>query len=135
MVDCGQPDTQSAGWNVAAPAEPRKRSGDKIGTLYASLAQLRFAKLNAMASSVKHTPLYSLHRALGARMIQFGGFEMPLSYSGIIDEHRAVRSAAGIFDLSNRGEFELRGSAAVTVLERTLTNSAGRLADGQAQYT
>jgi aminomethyltransferase len=99
------------------------------------LAQLRFAKLNAMASSVKHTPLYSLHRALGARMIQFGGFEMPLSYSGIIDEHRAVRSAAGIFDLSHMGEFELRGSGAVTVLERTLTNSAGRLADGQAQYT
>ncbi len=84
---------------------------------------------------VKRTPLYSLHRALGARMTEFGGFEMPLSYSGIIEEHRAVRSAAGIFDLSHMGEFELRGNAALAVLERTLTNSAHRLSDGQAQYT
>ncbi|MBV8773976.1 MAG: glycine cleavage system aminomethyltransferase GcvT [Deltaproteobacteria bacterium] len=84
---------------------------------------------------VKRTPLYSLHRALGARMTEFGGFEMPLSYSGIIQEHRAVRSAAGIFDLSHMGEFELRGSGALAVLGQTLTNSARRLVDGQAQYT
>lgn len=88
-----------------------------------------------MSSTVKRTPLYSLHRALGARMTEFGGFEMPLSYSGIIQEHRAVRSGAGIFDLSHMGEFELRGSAALAVLEHTLTNSAKRLVDGQAQYT
>jgi aminomethyltransferase len=84
---------------------------------------------------VKRTPLYPLHRALGARMTEFGGFEMPLSYKGIIEEHRAVRRAAGIFDLSHMGEFELRGDAALTVLEHTLTNSAKLLADGQAQYT
>jgi aminomethyltransferase len=96
---------------------------------------LRFAKLNAMTTTVKRTPLYSLHRALGARMTEFGGFEMPLSYSGIIEEHRAVRSAAGIFDLSHMGEFELRGIAAPAMLEHTLTNSASRLADGQAHYT
>jgi aminomethyltransferase len=100
-----------------------------------SSAQSRFAKLNAMSITVKRTPLYSLHRALGARMTEFGGFEMPLSYSGIIQEHRAVRSAAGVFDLSHMGEFELRGSAAVALLERVLTNSAKRLANGQAQYT
>ena len=88
-----------------------------------------------MPATVKRTPLYSMHRALGARMTEFGGFEMPLSYSGIIEEHRAVRSAAGIFDLSHMGEFELRGNAALAVLERTLTNSAGHLGDGQAQYT
>src|SRR5256885_1545804 len=88
-----------------------------------------------MSKTVKRTPLYSTHRALGARMIEFGGFEMPLSYSGIIPEHRAVRSAAGIFDLSHMGEFEVRGNAALPVLERTLTNSAKRLADDQAQYT
>jgi aminomethyltransferase len=88
-----------------------------------------------MAITVKRTPLYSLHRALGARMIQFGGFEMPLSYSGIIEEHRAARSVAGIFDLSHMGEFELRGITALAVLEHTLTNSANRLADGQAHYT
>jgi aminomethyltransferase len=88
-----------------------------------------------MTITVKRTPLYSFHRALGARMTEFGGFEMPLSYGGIIEEHRAVRSAAGIFDLSHMGEFELRGVAALSVLEHTLTNSANRLVDGQAQYT
>jgi len=88
-----------------------------------------------MANMVKRTPLYLLHRALGARMTEFGGFEMPLSYSGIIEEHRAVRAAAGIFDLSHMGELELRGNGALATLEHTLTNSASRLADGQAQYT
>jgi aminomethyltransferase len=85
--------------------------------------------------AVKRTSLYSLHRALGARMTRFGGFEMPLNYSGIIPEHRAVRHAAGIFDLSHMGEFELRGDGALPMLERALSNAAGRLADGQAQYT
>ncbi len=84
---------------------------------------------------VKRTPLYSLHRVLGARMTEFAGFTMPLSYRGIIEEHLAVRSAAGIFDLSHMGEIELRGDAALAILEHTLTNSAKRLADGQAQYT
>jgi aminomethyltransferase len=88
-----------------------------------------------MPTSVKRTPLYSLHRTLGARMTEFGGFDMPLNYSGIIEEHRAVRLAAGIFDLSHMGEFELRGNTAVAVLEHTLTNSARRLEDGHAQYT
>ncbi len=84
---------------------------------------------------VKHTSLFGLHRKLGARMTQFGGFEMPLSYTGIIEEHLAVRSAAGIFDLSHMGEFDLRGPGALALLEHALTNSAARLADGQAQYT
>ena len=105
------------------------------GSLDASLTQLRFVKLDAMATTVKRTPLYSLHRTLGARMTEFGGFEMPLSYSGIIEEHRTVRSTAGIFDLSHMGEFELHGIAALAILEHTLTNSADRLVDGQAQYT
>jgi aminomethyltransferase len=84
---------------------------------------------------VKHTSLFGLHRKLGARMTQFGGFEMPLNYSGIIEEHLAVRSATGIFDLSHMGEFDLRGPGALALLEHALTNSAARLADGQAQYT
>ena len=84
---------------------------------------------------VKHTSLFGLHRKLGARMTQFGGFEMPLSYTGIIEEHLAVRSAAGIFDLSHMGEFDLRGPRALALLEHALTNSAARLSDGQAQYT
>jgi aminomethyltransferase len=84
---------------------------------------------------VKRTPLYALHRKLGARMMEFGGFEMPLSYSGIIEEHLAVRSVAGIFDLSHMGEFELRGHGALAMIEHAFTNSAARLVDGQAQYT
>jgi aminomethyltransferase len=88
-----------------------------------------------MSETVKRTSLYALHRRLGARMTRFAGFEMPLSYGGIIEEHRAVRSAAGIFDLSHMGEFELRGGSALAVLQHTMTNSANRLSDGQAQYT
>lgn len=84
---------------------------------------------------VKRTPLASLHRKLGARMTEFGGFAMPLSYSGIIQEHLAVRHAAGLFDLSHMGEFHLEGPRALPLLERALTNSAARLTDGQAQYT
>ncbi len=81
------------------------------------------------------TPLYESHSKLRARMTEFAGFEMPVSYTGIIDEHRAVRSAAGLFDLSHMGEFELCGPHALEVLERALTNSAARLTEGQAQYT
>jgi glycine cleavage system T protein (aminomethyltransferase) len=84
---------------------------------------------------VKRTPLASLHRKLGARMTEFGGYEMPLSYRGIIQEHLAVRHAAGLFDLSHMGEFHLEGPRALALLERALTNSASRLVDGQAQYT
>src|SRR5713101_1211251 len=81
------------------------------------------------------TPLYNVHRTLGARMTEFAGFEMPVSYAGIIEEHRAVRTAAGLFDVSHMGEFELRGSTAVETLERLMTNSAAALSDQQAQYT
>lgn len=81
------------------------------------------------------TVLYPVHVRLHARMTEFAGFEMPVSYSGIIEEHRTVRSAAGLFDLSHMGEFELRGPHALELLERALTNSAARLIDGQAQYT
>jgi aminomethyltransferase len=84
---------------------------------------------------VKHTPLDAIHRRLGARMTQFAGFAMPLSYSGIIDEHLAVRSAAGLFDLSHMGEFEISGPGALELIEHALTNSAARLVDGHAQYT
>ena len=84
---------------------------------------------------VKRTPLASLHRKLGARMTEFGGYDMPLSYRGIIPEHLAVRRAAGLFDLSHMGEFHLEGPHALALLERALTNSAARMVDGQAQYT
>jgi aminomethyltransferase len=81
------------------------------------------------------TVLHPVHVRRRARMTEFAGFEMPVSYSGIIEEHRAVRGAAGLFDLSHMGEFELSGPYALELLERALTNSAARLCDGQAQYT
>ena len=83
----------------------------------------------------KRTVLFDLHQKLGARMTVFGGFEMPVSYSGIIEEHLAVRNSAGIFDLSHMGEFEISGPHALATLERACTNSAARLKRGHAQYT
>ena len=85
--------------------------------------------------AAKRTALFGLHQKLGARMTVFGGFEMPVNYGGIISEHLAVRSAAGIFDLSHMGEFDVRGPKALELLERAFTNSAARMQDGQAQYT
>src|ERR1700677_4386178 len=88
-----------------------------------------------MMNAPKRTVLFDLHQKLGARMTVFGGFEMPVSYSGIIEEHLAVRNSAGVFDLSHMGEFEISGPHALATLERALTNSAARLKPGDAQYT
>jgi aminomethyltransferase len=88
-----------------------------------------------LMNAPKRTVLFDLHQKLGARMTVFGGFEMPVSYSGIIEEHLAVRNSAGVFDLSHMGEFEISGPHALETLERAFTNSAARLKPGQAQYT
>lgn len=81
------------------------------------------------------TPLYDSHRSLGARLVSFAGWEMPLQYAGIIEEHRAVRACAGLFDVSHMGEIELRGPAALAVCREAAVNDAARLADGQIQYS
>jgi aminomethyltransferase len=86
-------------------------------------------------TSPKRTILFPEHQKLGARMTNFAGFEMPVQYSGIIEEHMAVRTAAGVFDLSHMGEFEVSGPHALELLERALTNSAALLREGHAQYT
>ncbi|MGH7813874.1 MAG: glycine cleavage system aminomethyltransferase GcvT [Candidatus Binataceae bacterium] len=88
-----------------------------------------------MSPAAKRTPLFDIHRQLGAKTTEFGGFEMPVSYGGIIAEHMAVRTAAGLFDLCHMGEFEISGPNALALLERAFTNSAARLAVGRAQYT
>src|SRR4029077_12993581 len=85
--------------------------------------------------ALRRTTLFELHRRLGARMTAFGGFEMPVSYAGIIDEHLAVRSCAGIFDLGHMGGFELTGAAALALLERAITNSAAPLKSSRPQHT
>ncbi len=86
-------------------------------------------------SSNKRTPLYAVHKGLGARLIPFGGFEMPVEYSGIVKEHTAVRTTAGLFDVSHMGEFEVRGPEALDLIQHVSTNDASKLVDGQAQYS
>lgn len=87
------------------------------------------------AASLKTTPLTAVHEAAGARMVPFAGYRMPVQYSGIIPEHRAVRTSVGIFDLSHMGEFEVRGPGMLEFLERMTTNDVGSLAWYQCQYT
>lgn len=81
------------------------------------------------------TPLDATHRALGARMIPFAGWEMPVQYTGILDEHRAVRTAAGLFDLSHMGELHVRGSGAAEALDHALVTAPSRLKPGRAHYS
>ena len=80
------------------------------------------------------TPLYDTHVAAGAQMVEFGGWMMPLQYSSMRTEHLAVRNAAGIFDVSHMGEFEVDGTAGAVALERLVTNKVADLVDGQARY-
>ena len=87
-----------------------------------------------MPETVRTTPLHAAHVALGARMMPFGGFDMPVQYSGILDEHRAVREAAGLFDVSHMGEFSVRGPQARDLVQRLVTNDATQLVDGKAMY-
>lgn len=84
---------------------------------------------------LKRTPLYSLHQALGARMIEFAGWEMPLQYDGILAEHQAVRIRAGLFDLSHMGEVEVSGSQAGAVCQELLVTDVTCLQETQAQYS
>ncbi len=86
-------------------------------------------------AELKRTPLYDKHRASGARMVDFGGWEMPVQYRGILDEHKAVRSAVGLFDVSHMGEFEVRGPDLIPFLNYLCANDASKLGIGQAQYT
>jgi glycine cleavage system T protein (aminomethyltransferase) len=81
------------------------------------------------------TPLYDRHRALGARLVPFAGWEMPVQYEGVIPEHRAVRLDAGVFDVSHMGEIEVEGPKAEELLQSLLSNDLGRVDVGGAQYT
>jgi len=84
---------------------------------------------------LKRTPLYAAHVRAGARMVPFGGWEMPVQYRGIIEEHRTVRSAVGLFDVSHMGEFQVEGPAAQAALQRLTTNDVASLEIGQIQYS
>ncbi|MFI5173248.1 MAG: glycine cleavage system aminomethyltransferase GcvT [Terriglobia bacterium] len=89
----------------------------------------------AEAQSLKKTALNKVHHALKAKMVDFGGWEMPVEYSGIVNEHLKVRTAAGLFDVSHMGEIDIRGKEALALVQQVTSNDASKLADGQIQYS
>jgi aminomethyltransferase len=87
------------------------------------------------SQALRRTPLYDRHVAMGARMVEFGGWEMPVQYSGIVDEHNAVRNAAGLFDISHMGEVEVKGQDALAFLQHVATQDVASIGVGQANYS
>ncbi len=85
--------------------------------------------------ALTHSPLHDRHVALGAKLAEFGGWEMPLEYAGVLKEHAAVRDGVGVFDVSHLGKLVVRGEGALEFLNACLTNDLGRVGPGQAQYT
>ena len=92
--------------------------------------------MSAAEGPLKHTPLNAVHRQMGAKMVPFGGWDMPVQYRGILEEHKAVRSAAGMFDVSHMGEVEFRGPAALEALQHLTSNDASRsLPSGRKRFS
>ena len=91
--------------------------------------------VTAATPELKKTALNAAHRALKAKMVDFGGWEMPVEYSGLIAEHLAVRTAVGLFDVSHMGEIQFRGPGSLAAVQRITMNDASRLKEGQAQYS
>src|SRR4051794_12151831 len=88
-----------------------------------------------MAGPLRRSPVHDRHVALGARMAEFGGWEMPIQYTGVVEEHLAVREAVGVFDVSHLGNAVVRGPGAKEFVNSCLTNDLDRIGPGQAQYT
>src|SRR5271163_3896893 len=86
-------------------------------------------------AEIRKTALNAVHRRLNARMVNFGGWDMPLEYSGILAEHEAVRTRAGLFDVSHMGELEIRGNGALELVQWVSCNNAAKLSVGQAHYS
>ena len=86
-------------------------------------------------TALRRTPFYEQHRAAGAKLVEFAGFEMPVRYTGDVREHQAVRTTAGLFDITHMGEFMVRGAGATAWLDHMVTNHVGGLAVGQALYS
>src|SRR4051812_31117639 len=86
-------------------------------------------------AALKKTPLNAKHRSHGARMVEFGGWDMPVEYTGIVQEHLAVRTRAGLFDVSHMGEIEIAGKDALATVQWLTSNDASKLATGQIQYS
>ena len=84
---------------------------------------------------LKKTPLNDVEKELGGRMVDFGGWELPVQYTGILEEHEAVRTKAGVFDVSHMGELTVKGPQALELLQKATCNDVAQLSDGRAQYT
>ncbi len=84
---------------------------------------------------VKQTPFHQIHQTLGAKILPFAGFEMPITYAGVIAEHECVRNNVGVFDVSHMGEFILRGERALDLIQKVTSNDASKLSDGKVQYS
>src|SRR3984957_10580218 len=87
------------------------------------------------AAPLRTSPLNAVHRRMGAKMVDFGGWDMPVQYSGVLDEHHALRQRVGVFDVSHMGEIEVRGPEALKLVEHVATNAASKLKPGQAHYS
>src|SRR5215210_2177841 len=83
---------------------------------------------------LKYTPLNAVERELGGKMVDFGGWELPVQFSGILEEHEAVRAKAGVFDVSHMGEIIVKGPQALELLQRATCNDVSKLGDGRAHY-
>src|SRR5215813_13555331 len=84
---------------------------------------------------LKKVPLNDIHEKLGAKMVPFAGYNMPVRYSSDIEEHMTVRNGVGVFDVSHMGEFKIEGAQALDLIQRVTSNDASKLVDGQAQYS
>src|SRR5215510_15411537 len=91
--------------------------------------------METTATELKQTALTDIHQKLGAKMVPFAGYLMPVSYEGINVEHETVRKNVGVFDVSHMGEFTLKGPHALDLIQRVTSNDASKLIDGQAQYS
>jgi len=111
--------------------EVRESVADRRGLISARGA----LRLRRVSETLNQSPLEAVHLELGGRMVPFAGWSMPVMYSSILDEHRAVRGGVGVFDISHMGQFFVRGSRAGEALEGLLTNRIAKLGDGEGQYT
>ena len=84
---------------------------------------------------MNRTPLFDFHKKAGAKVVGFSGWEMPLSYTGVLEEHRAVRKAVGLFDISHMGRIWVEGEGALPFLQKLTTNNVAQLSKGKAQYS
>src|SRR5262249_14944525 len=120
---------------LAAAGRSHGGAGSVAAFSATSLPPQTLPMAQPVPGTLKKTPLNARHRSLGAKMVEFGGWDMPVEYSRIADEQRAVRTRAGRFDVSHMGEIEIAGRDALKVVQHITSNDASRLATHQIQYS